>query len=188
MPSIITLSGMLGSGKSTVGKLVAKELGFDFYSTGNAQRQIAQEMGLSTLELNKLSMRDKSIDDRIDGVLKKLHTGDKDLVVDSRLAFFFVPASFKIKLNIDTKEAGRRVLADTTRQSERAYANIDEAVAALVHRRVLEVERFITLYNVNIDNDDNFDYVIDTTYKSPQEVATQIITQYNKHLKRQMQS
>jgi len=31
---IITISGLHGTGKSTAGKLVAKALGLDYYSTG----------------------------------------------------------------------------------------------------------------------------------------------------------
>ena len=39
--NIITISGALGSGKSTVMKLLAADLGYDTYSTGAAQRKIA---------------------------------------------------------------------------------------------------------------------------------------------------
>ena len=80
MNFIITLSGQLGSGKSTVGKLLAKKLGYTFYSTGNAQRKIAAERGLTTLELNKLSMTDSSIDEQIDSVFKE--KGIDVLVID----------------------------------------------------------------------------------------------------------
>ena len=50
MHFIISLSGMLGSGKSTIGKMLAQELGYTFYSTGSAQRKIAQEKGMMTPE------------------------------------------------------------------------------------------------------------------------------------------
>ena len=101
MNFIITLSGQLGSGKSTVGKLLAKKLGYTFYSTGNAQRKIAAERGLTTLELNKLSMTDSSIDAQIDSIFKELACQDDNFIVDSRLGFFFIPSSLKVKLNVE---------------------------------------------------------------------------------------
>lgn len=51
---IITISGDIGSGKSTTGKLLAKKLDYKYLSTGAIQRQIAEEMGMTTLELNIL--------------------------------------------------------------------------------------------------------------------------------------
>ena len=69
MNFIITLSGQLGSGKSTIGKMLATRLDYTFYSTGSAQRKIAAERGLTTLELNKLSMTDSSIDAQIESLL-----------------------------------------------------------------------------------------------------------------------
>ena len=44
--NIITISGALGSGKYTIMKMLANRLGYETYSTGNAQRQIAQKYGV----------------------------------------------------------------------------------------------------------------------------------------------
>lgn len=184
MHFIISLSGMLGSGKSTVGKLLAQKLNYTFYSTGNAQRKIAQERGLTTLELNQLSMTDKSIDEQIDSVFKTLVMENEDFVVDSRLAFFFIPSSFKVKLNIDTKIAAERIFNDKSRTEERAYKTIEEAEEDLKSRRSLEVERFKKLYNVDIDNEANFDLIIDTTNKTPEEICEKILKYFHKFQKR----
>ena len=55
-----------------------------------------------------------------------------------------------------------------------------DAVEALISRRALEVERFKRIYNVDIDNDYNFDYVIDTTYKTPDEICDLILKRFEK--------
>lgn len=66
----ISITGDLGSGKSTVAKQLAKDLGFDYISTGTIFREIAKEYGIDVLKLNKLALTDTSIDDRVDGKLK----------------------------------------------------------------------------------------------------------------------
>ena len=181
---IITLSGQLGSGKSTIGKMLASQLGYTFYSTGSAQRKIAAERGLTTLELNQLSMTDKSIDNQIDSVFKKLAMENENFVVDSRLGFFFIPSSFKVKLNVEIDEAAKRVANDKTRTVEKTIASFDEIKNNLIERRSLEVERFKKLYNVDIDNEANFDLIIDTTNKSPEEIVEKILKHFQKFQKR----
>ena len=88
--SIITITGHLGSGKSTVAKMLAEKLGWQYYSTGMAQRLIAQRRGVSTTELMQLAVTDSSIDAEIDGVYQNPPWGQNPCVVDSRLAFHFL--------------------------------------------------------------------------------------------------
>lgn len=184
MAYIITLSGMLGSGKSTIGKMLADRLGFTFYSTGSVQREIAKEYGVTTLELNEMCKTHPEIDKKIDSVFIELPTQGIDYVVDSRMAFHFIPLSFKVKLNIDVHVAAERVMQDTKRTSEQKYTTPAEAENALRERRKLEVERFKRIYQVDIDNEFNFDYVIDTTHLTPEEVCNRILERFEKFKKR----
>ncbi len=180
MAQTITISGAVGSGKSTVSKMLAEKLGWQYYSTGMAQRQIATEMGITTTELNALAVKDKSIDERIDSVFKNPPWGDKNCVVDSRLAFHFVPKSFKICLVVKDEVAGERIFNDTTRSGERKYATIAESTAAAVKRHNLELEHFFKNYQLDIDNKDNFDLVIDTTHLTPNQVVDAILATLKK--------
>ena len=179
MIKMITISGMLGSGKSTVAKILAQKLDYGYYSTGNAQREIAKKRGLTTLELNQLADKDPSIDEEIDGVFKKFNSvPNKGYVIDSRLAFFFIPSSIKIKLNVDVEEAGRRIFNDSARTGEKKYTDVQEAIDSLRARRASEVERFKRVYHVDIDNDENFDYVLNSTNHTPEEIADLIIQKF----------
>ena len=40
---IITISGLPGSGKSTIGKMLAKKLGYKFYSMGDLRGKIEKK-------------------------------------------------------------------------------------------------------------------------------------------------
>lgn len=178
MKKSITITGALGSGKSTVAKKLAQMLNLTYYSTGSAQRKIAQEMGLTTLELNKKAEIDKSIDEKIDGVIRSMNNDGNGYVVDSRLAWHFMPASLKIKLEVDKEEAAKRIFNDTMRSGETKYTTIDEVLKATNARRQSEKERFLQYYQVDIENESNFDLIIDTTNLSVEDVCNKICSVY----------
>ena len=175
MGQTITISGVIGSGKSTVSKMLAQKLGWQYYSTGLAQRKIAKEMGITTLELNALSVKDKSIDERIDAVFKNPPWGDNNCVVDSRLAFYFIPKSFKVCLTVCDEIAGKRIFHDTTRSGENKYRSIQDATDSAQKRHKLELKHFNKNYDLDIDNKDNFDLIIDTTHLSAEQVCQVIL-------------
>ena len=172
--STITISGQLGSGKSTVAKMLAEKLGWLYYSTGMAQREIAQKRGISTVELNRLAVSDPKIDEEIDGVFKNPPWGDRPCVVDSRLAFYFLPKSFKVCLLVDIATAAKRVAAEKGRVSEH-YSTEGEALDYLKKRRELELAHFSKNYHVDIDDLTQFDLVIDTTHLIVEEVCQKIL-------------
>lgn len=173
--SIITLSGMLGSGKTTIMKMLAHKLDYQAYSTGYAQREIAKRYGVTTLQLNHIADTDPKIDQEIDSVFKGLISTGHNYVVDSRLAFHFIPASFKVKLNVSIDEAARRIYNDNSRVSETKYDSLDALKQALNERRASEVARWQKVYGVNIDDDSYFDLVIDTTDKTPDQICDLIL-------------
>ena len=182
MKKSITITGSLGSGKSSVAKKLSTELGLTYYSTGSAQRQIALQMGITTLELNHLADTDKSIDEKIDGVIKAMNNDGNAYIVDSRLAWHFMPDSFKVKLTVDKKQAAKRIFNDTVRSGESKYANVDEVIQATEARRKSERERFLRVYQVDIENDSAFDLVIDTSNLSIDEVCQKIKDAYQKNI------
>lgn len=145
--------------------------GAEAYSTGKIQRKMAEERGITTLELNKLAETDKSIDDEIDGNFKKLSETDKNLVIDSRMAWHFIPESFKIKLEVNPVLAAQRIIA--ANRSEEKYGDFDATLRGLKDRKLSERERFQKYYNVDIEDQDNYDLVIETTDVTPE--AIQIV-------------
>ena len=104
----ITISGKVGSGKSTVAKLLAKKLSLEYYSIGTIMREMASERGLSINEFSKKAENDKSIDIELDTRQKEIGKKEK-FIMDSRLGFYFIPDSFKIFLDVDIKEAAKRI-------------------------------------------------------------------------------
>jgi cytidylate kinase len=177
MAKIISITGDLGSGKSTVSHLLRERLGYDYVYTGNIQREIAKRYNMTTLELNKYSETHPEIDEEIDTTFKSLNDSNH-LIVDSRLAWFFIPKSFKIFLKTDIAVSAQRISSDIWRETEN-YASQDEAIDKIVARKESEIKRYMNLYGVDCSDLSNFDHVIDTSYISPEEVADNIIAKYN---------
>jgi len=171
----ITLTGDLGSGKSAVSRILCERTGYEYVSTGRIQRQLAQEMGLDTLEMNRRADTDPSIDERIDGIFASLGQAPGGYVVDSRMAWFFLPESLKVYLKTDVRIAAERILRDPTRNSEQ-YASVEEAVEKIMARKQSENARFLLKYGADCSNYDNFDLVIDTSERSATEVAELILS------------
>ena len=172
--STITITGQLGSGKSTVANMLATRLGWLYYSTGMAQRVIAQNRGITTTELNRLAITDPSIDHEIDSVFKNPPWGEQPCVVDSRLAFYFLPQSLKVCLHVEPHIAAERVWAEKGRVSE-SYSNIQEAEVYLKKRMELEQTHFMKNYHLDITDTRQFDLVIDTTCLIPEMVCEKIL-------------
>lgn len=166
----ITLTGDLGSGKSAVSRILCERSGFEYISTGKVQRQLAQSLGLDTLEMNRRADIDPTIDEQIDGIFVALGRDPKSYVIDSRMAWFFLPDSFKVFLQIDVKIAVARILNDPTRNSEQ-YTSAEEAAEKILARKASENARFLQKYGADCTNLNNFDLVINTAERSPAQVA-----------------
>jgi cytidylate kinase len=170
MPFRITIAGDIGSGKSTIARKLADSLGVEPLSTGGIQRQLAQQRGLTVLELNKLAEDDPSIDREIDGYLMRLPDGE--LVVESRMAWHFVPNTLKLYLYISDGAAARRIIG--AQRIDEDYGTIANAAQPIMARRLSEIIRFKKYYDVDIDELHNYDLVIDTTFAAVDQVVEQV--------------
>jgi len=180
MAKIISITGDLGSGKSTVSDLLIKQLNYEYIYTGKIQREIALKYNMTTLELNEYSETHPEIDEEIDSTFKSLNEST-DLIVDSRLAWFFVPKSFKIFLKTNLIVSAGRISDDNQRKNEK-YSSREEAVNKIIARKTSENKRYMELYGANCSDLSNFNLIIDTSFITPRRVADIILAEYNSWL------
>ena len=173
--SKLAITGDIGSGKSAVSRVLCERTGFQFYSTGSLQRQIAERRGMTTLELNRYSETHREIDDEIDDASRALGQRQESFVIDSRLAWHFIPHAFKIYLVVDPEEAARRILGDDDRRSE-GYDALEDALENIRARRQSELRRFKDLYGVDLADGANYDLVVDTSSATPEQIADVILS------------
>ena len=88
----ITLSGELGSGKSTVANYLISKMPFKIVSAGLLFRQLAAKHGMSAKEFNEFIESDPKYDHYVDDTMAELGRTDEKIIFDSRMAFraFFV--------------------------------------------------------------------------------------------------
>lgn len=173
---LISITGRLGSGKSTICNIMKEQYGYEIFSTGAIQREYARNMGISTLELNLRMKENPQLDKEIDDTVTKISIErcNENLIFDSRMAWHFAKNTFKIFLTIDPEEAARRVMKNQ-RGEEEKYTDEKDACQKLVERSRVERERFIEIYGVDYYDFNNYNIVIDTTSRTPEAVVETII-------------
>ena len=178
--NIISLSGDLASGKGTVSEILMEKLTYGIYRTGEYCRDLAKSMKMSLKEFSEYVELHPEIDIKIENSAKDYAKDNDNFIIDARLGWYAVPESFKVYLKVDIDEAAKRAYLDETRKDLENFSSIDSHKKALIERFKKENERYFKLYGVKKDDMSNYDLIIDTTNKTPDEVANIIIKEYKK--------
>lgn len=166
----ISLTGDLGSGKSTVSKIISEKYGCEIYSTGKICRAIAASKGINDIkEMNLYMATHPEIDKEIDDGLVALSDKKGNLIVDSRMAWHFTKPTFKVYLSAAIDVAAERIFKDN--RSGESYASVEEMKKSNIERKSSENSRYFEMYGVNIYDMTNYDLIVDTTAMSANEAA-----------------
>ncbi|MBO0736086.1 MAG: cytidylate kinase family protein [Alphaproteobacteria bacterium] len=177
---IITIAGSLGSGKSSTARSVAASLGFRHFSSGDLFRQLAAERGESIEAINLSAESQRDIDLKVDDLLQNMYLTEQKLVIDSRMAWHWMPHSFKVFLALDPDTAAQRIfdhLQAEGRVSEDAKS-IAEVRKSIEGRFASEQKRYAALYAVDPTDPLNFDIVINTKHNDLRAVTAIVRAAY----------
>ncbi len=168
----ITLTGNLGSGKSTLSKVFEKEYGYEIYSTGKVIRELAEERGITVLEMNRLMSEDSKYDHMIDDRSAQISRDRQadNIFFDSRLAWHFVGKAFRVFLSVSLDTAVQRIMGDN-RGNVETYSSPEECKASLKARVAEEEKRYKEIYNIDYFNYTNYNLVLDSTICTPDVLA-----------------
>lgn len=178
---IITIAGSLGSGKSSTARAVASALGFRHFSSGDLFRQLAVERGESIEAMNISAEVQRDIDLKVDDLLQDMYRTEERLVIDSRMAWRWMPYSFKVFLVLDSDTAAERIfshLQEEGRMSEEAKS-VQEVRASIDRRFASEQKRYAALYGVSATDPSNFDIVINTKQNDLKTVTAIVSAAYH---------
>jgi len=176
---MICISGNIAVGKTEVASLLAKKLGYDLYKASESFRALARENNMDLVTFNDFVKSNPDIDRNIEAKTKEVIDSNTDIIIDARLGFYLEPKAFRVYMVADDTIAAERLFkACKKRGKEEEYSSVEQAKEAIKIREASEQERYLKLYNVDIHNMDNYDYVIDTTNLEPDAVASKIIKAY----------
>jgi predicted cytidylate kinase len=176
---IISFSGAPGSGKSVIAQKLAKKLKWPHYYIGGLRREAAKKMGLTLAEYNKLGETDHKTDTEVDKYQKELGKKQDNFIIEGRTSWYFIPRSLKIYLDVDRTAAAKRIFADLKKKDNKRnegknFKNWQEVLKIEQNRMKSDKKRYKKYYNINVYNKKNYDFCLDTTELSINQVLTAV--------------
>ena len=177
--NIITITGEIGSGVTTVTHKLADTLEYRRFSAGGLFRNLASQYGMSVDQLNDYAKKHPIIDSEIDALIQRLGEGS-ELVLDARLGFYWIHASFRVYLTVDSDIAAKRIYDDIHQcgRTEESPASIVETITSIQKQAESTQGRYFRDYGIDISNTKSFDLIVDTNGKTPKEVVSVIRKEY----------
>ncbi len=178
--NIISITGDLASGQSTVAKMLSENLGFELYRNGAYCRKLAVEMGMSITEFGEYTKEHPEIDRQIEKSATEYAEKHDCIVIDAKMGWYAVPESFKVYLKVDIDIAAKRAFADPNRKRSENLPTLESQKNDMIKRAKNDLNRYFDLYNVRRDDMSNYDFILDTSYLTPKEVMNKIKEEYEK--------
>ncbi len=172
---IITIGGAPWSGKSTVAKALCDRLWYPRLYAGALFRSKAEELGMTMGEFASYLKTHSDLELVLDRQMVEQCRLYSDVIYETRVWKALMPDAWSVFLDVTMEEAARRIFAwikkDSVRaQSESPYRSVQEAYDATKRRKYDDTERYQNLYHIDIYDLSIYDYVVDTTDKTPEEV------------------
>lgn len=160
---VIAVSGKPGSGKTTLAKSLANELGLRYISSGGIFREIASNMGVSLVELSRIAEGNYDIDRYIDSYIRS-EAVKGGIVVDGHISAWILRdiAHIKICAMAPLDVRARRI----AERDNIALSNVLEIVRSIEES---ESRRFKAIYNIDLNDYTIFDIIINTHTFNPKE-------------------
>ncbi|HON81630.1 MAG TPA: AAA family ATPase [Methanoregulaceae archaeon] len=162
----ITVSGLPGSGTTSLATHLAEVLQIDLISAGEVFRRMAAERGMGIAEFGRHAEKDPSLDHMIDERQKEIALSHEDIIVEGRLSAWFVPeADLKVWLFAPVECRVMRI------QSRDTIAHLDRAAELTQEREASEALRYRTYYGIDIADLSPYHLVLNSSLLSVEELG-----------------
>ena len=183
---IISIGGVQGSGKSTIAQRLSDALGWPRYYMGGLRRETARKRGLTLAEYNKLGEVDPSTDLEVDRYQEELGKTQDNFVIEGRTSWHFIPQSLKIYLDADERVGAERIFKELQLQNNRNEDNdlssFDKVLTSVKNRFNSDKLRYQKYFGINVYDKNNYDFCLDTTNLSQDEVFAKVYDFIRSHI------
>jgi cytidylate kinase len=176
---LITISGVPGSGKTTVARLVAGELGLEHVYAGEIFRRQAEARGIPLADYLRMAETEPSIDRELDEHMRR-RAAEGRCVLEGRLTAYLaqqagVPA---LKVFLDASETVR-----AERIAGREGGATAERLCEIQAREESDRRRYRQIYGVDYHDPALYDRIMETDRRTPEELARDIVEACRAHFR-----
>lgn len=167
----ITLSGLPGTGKTTVARLLEQRLGLRYVYSGEIFRKLAKKHEMSLEEFGRYCESHREVDEELDRYqLEVLRKGN--VIVEGRISGWLaykhhIPA-VKILLHAEIAVRAGRIV-------KREKGDIKQREEEILRREKSEATRYKNYYGIDVRDTSIYDLIINTGDKTPEEILEIII-------------
>lgn len=165
-PSVIILTGRMGSGKSTLVSALARELGYAEADGGTIRRAMASELGMTIEEFSEYGKKhpeyDKETDRRLLALVKKGHVVMQSRVLPYLKEIQEMSDVALLYLFCSKEERARRI-------SRRESISLRQALRNIALRDHNDDIRYKKFYGIDISKHDMYDVEVNNSHLTPKE-------------------
>jgi len=162
---IIAVAGLTGSGKNTLGSLLAEQLRYRLVCP--TFKDLAKKEGIALLEFQKKAAKDPDIDKKFDALLKE-EAGKGNCVVTTWLGPWMVNPNIRVWVHAPDEVRAERL-------AKRDGVSLKEAKAHMAARDADNRARYMKLYGIDIFDQSSFDVCVNSGYYTPEELVEMVM-------------
>ena len=174
--TIVTISGLPGSGKTTISTLLGKKTGLTYVYSGDIFRKMAKKYDMSLEEFGRYCEKHKEVDEELDRYqLEILKKGN--VILEGRISGWIAYrnniVALKIVLEADLETRAKRIV-------KREKGDIKKRKQEIKSREKSEATRYKKYYDIDVCDLSIYDLVIDSSDKTPEEIVEIILKEIKK--------
>lgn len=175
---VITVTGLSGSGKSTVAEAIAKAFKLKLFSAGDIERKFACQRKISIYTAS--TIRPKKLDYEMDKKILKLALKGKCVLL-GRLSAWSAGDWADCKVFIDCRKEIR-----AKRVARRDYLTIREALLKVNERDTADYKQYKKLYGIDVNKKDIFDLIINNNRVGLKKIKQETVKKIKKFLNKNL--